>query len=86
MKIRLGSAAGRMVSRTLSMACMRFWRNHARKSTRAGLAISDGWKEAGPKRIQRWVLCESRMRNADSSRMMVRPTTGKTTVGLLYFW
>ena len=83
MKIRLGSAAGISVLRQSSIRCIRFWRNHARNSTSAGLAISEGWKERVPKRIQRWVLWESCMRKAPSSRMMVTPTTGKTTVGRL---
>ena len=57
------SAAGTSVRIHLSMAPSRVCKNHARKNTSTGFAISEGWKvKKLPKRIQRCVWCEPGIR------------------------
>ena len=59
-------------------------RNQARKRMMTGLAISEGWKvKSEPKRIQRWVLCESWKNKTSTSSMVVMASAGKMNLGEL---
>ena len=71
------SAAGSSVRFQSRMASSRVCRNHARKSTSTGLAISEGWKvKKSPKRIQRCVWCEPGMKKTSTSSSVVTHSAG----------
>ena len=58
------------------MESSRVCRNQARNKMSTGLAISEGWKEKPPKRIQRWVLCESRKKKTMTRSTVVMAKAG----------
>ena len=71
------SAAGISVRFQSVIAPRRVCRNHARKITSTGLAISDGCKvKKSPKRIQRCVLCEWGIRKTSTSSTAVMQIAG----------
>ncbi len=83
MKSRLGSAAGMIVLRRSFIMCSLFCRNHARKRTITGLAISEGCRDIAPSLIQRCAPCEEGMAKTTSSNKAVPATIGKIMRGLL---